>query len=453
VHFGDFELEPAEGVLRRAGTPVKLAPQPYRALTFLVDRAGSLVTRDELANAIWDSRTVVDFEHGLNTCLRQIRIALGEDARRPTLIETVPRLGYRLMAPVLRESAVDRQSGDAWPTRNPTAYALYVRAWNAWDMAVGWNAWAALRLFEEAAALDPEFAEAHAGIALAYLLLSTTGDLRWRVAARRAQQAIKRALSRRCACVEALTAAALYEQHCAYNPQGAEQLYRRAIALRPDNAAAHDGYSVLLGIEGRFAEALDQLEVAQRLDPFSWRLAARRVGILYLARRYDEAIWDARCALELDPNSAWTWRNLGFTYEAKGDFDSAIAAYLKAQKLGAGHLGRAYALAGRTTRAEITLAALEKRYQEAGVAQVEIAMVHTGLGRIDRAIQWLTIASREQAWLGSLQVSAFWDRLRPDPRFARLLRRIGLADLVDSVCGVRPPEETPTASFRHPTTA
>lgn len=437
LRFGDFELEPAEGLLRRDGTPVKLAPQPYRALTFLADRAGSLVTRDELSHVIWGSRTIVDFEHGVNTCLRQIRLALGENARRPTLIETVPRLGYRLTAPVSRESAVDRQSGDVWPTRNPTAYALYIRAWNAWDMAVGWNAWAALRLFEQAAALDPDFAEAHAGVALAYLLLSTTSDLRWRVAARRAQRAIKRALSRRCDCVEALTAAALYEQHCAYNAEGAEQLYRRAIELRPDNAAAHDGYSVLLGIEGRFAEALDQLQVAQQLDPFSWRLAARRVGILYLARRYDEAIWEARRALEHDPNSAWTWRNLGLSYEAKGDFDSAIAAYLKAEKLGTGHLGRAYALAGRTTEAEIMLAALEKRYQQSGVAQMEIAMVHTGLGTIDRALQWLATAFQEQAWLGSLQVSPFWDRLRPDPRFGRLLGKIGLVDLTEGVRGVR----------------
>lgn len=437
LRFGNFELEPVEGLLRRAGTPVKLAPQPYRALTCLVDRAGSLVTREELSHAIWDGRTVVDFEHGLNTCLRQIRLALGEDAREPTLIETVPRLGYRLKAPVSRESALDKHSGEVWPTRNPAAYALYMRAWNAWDMAVGWNGWAALRLFEQAAALDPDFAEAHAGIAVAYLLLSTTGDVRWRVAARRAQQAVKRALSQNCACVEALTAAALYKQHCEYNVEGAEQLYRRAIELRPDNAAAHDSYSVLLGIEGRFAEALDQLQVAQRLDPLSWRLAARRVGILYLARRYDDAIGEGRRALEHDPNSAWTWRNLGFSYEAKGDFDSAIAAYLKAERLGAGHLGRAYALAGRTTEAEIVLAALEKRYQQRGVGQAEIAMVHTGLGRIDRAIQWLTTAFQERAWLGSLQVAAFWDQLRPDPRFARLLRQIGLGDLSEGVRGVR----------------
>ncbi len=435
LRFGEFELEPANGLLRRAGIPVKLSPQPYRALTCLVDRAGSLVTREELSRAIWDSRTVVDFEHGLNTCLRQIRRALGEDARDPRLIETVPRLGYRLKIPVSRESALDKHCGEVWPTRNPAALALYVRAWNAWDMAVGWNAWAALKLFEQAVALDPDFSEAQAAVAAAYLLLSATGDVRPRVAVERARQAVKRALSASPACVEALTASAWYKEHCEYDFDGAEQLYRRVIEFRFNNSAVHDFYSMLLGIQGRFAEALDELRVAQRLDPFSWRLAGRQAGILYLARQYDEAICHAQWTLERDPNSAWTCQYLGLSYEATGDFDGAIAAYLKAGKLGAGHLGRAYALAGHTDEAEIVLAALERRYEENGVAQAEIAMVHTGLGRLDCAIQWLTTAFREQAWLGALQVAAFWDRLRPDPRFGRLLRQIGLADLGDRTVG------------------
>ena len=68
---------------------------------------------------------------------------------------------------------------------------------------------------------------------------------------------------------------------------------------------------MLLGIQGRFAEALDELQVAQRLDPFSWRLAGRQAGILYLAREYDEAICHAQSTLEHDPNGAWTWQYLG----------------------------------------------------------------------------------------------------------------------------------------------
>ena len=89
-------------------------------------------------------------------------------------------------------------------------------------------------------------------------------------------------------------------------------------------------------------------------------------------------------------------------------------------------------MTGRIHEAEIVLAGLEKRYQLGGVAQVEIAMVHTGLGNIDRAIRWLTTAFRERAWLGDLQVASFWDRLRPDPCFERLPRRTGLGGL-DSV--------------------
>ena len=229
LRFGEFDLEPANGLLRRAAAPVKLAPQPYRALTCLVDHAGSLVTREELSRAIWDGRTVVDFEHGLNTCLRQIRLALGEDARNPRLIETVPRLGYRLKIPVSRESAWTSNIGEVWPTRNPAAYALYVRAWNAWDMAVGWNAWAALRLFEQAAALDPDFSEARAGVAMAYLLLSATGDVRPSVAAKRARQAV-RLRSRRVLVVSRRSRLRRgSKEHCEYDFDGAEPVYRRAI--------------------------------------------------------------------------------------------------------------------------------------------------------------------------------------------------------------------------------
>jgi DNA-binding winged helix-turn-helix (wHTH) protein/tetratricopeptide (TPR) repeat protein len=435
MRFDDFEVDPAEGVLRRGGAVIKIPPQPYKALTFLIDRAGALVTRDELSHAIWGRRTVVDFEHGLNTCLRQIRVALGEDARQPRLIETVPRRGYRFKARVSRQQPANERPTEACCARNPATYVLCARAWSAWDMAVGWNAWAALRLFEQAAALDPDFAQAHAGVAAAYLLLSVTGDVGSRVAAGHAQRAVARALSLSDVCVEAHTAAAMYKWHCQYDWEGAEQSCVRAVELDSDNAAAREFYGLLLAIEGRFTEASEQLDMAQRLDPFAWRVLAKRVWLLYGARQYDEALCTARMALERDPNSAVSWRNLGFSLEANGDLDGAIAAYLKAEKLGAGHLGRAYALAGRTVEAEIMLAALEKRYQEVGVAQVDIAMVHTGLGEIDRAIDWLRIAFQDHAWLGTLKLAAFWDRLRPSPRFSQLLRDVGLADLGEGEYG------------------
>ena len=100
LRFAGFEIDLANESLRNGGVVVKLPPQPFKVLTMLASRPGQLVTREELCRAIWGDQTVVDFEHGLNTCMRQIRTALGEQAGSPQFIETVPRLGYRFVAPV-----------------------------------------------------------------------------------------------------------------------------------------------------------------------------------------------------------------------------------------------------------------------------------------------------------------------------------------------------------------
>jgi TolB-like protein/DNA-binding winged helix-turn-helix (wHTH) protein/Tfp pilus assembly protein PilF len=104
IRFGDFELEPRSGELRKAGLPVKLQPQPLRVLVLLASNAGKLVTREEIQHAIWEGVTFVDFEHGLNFCIKQIRAALGDNAQAPRFIETLPRRGYRFIATVEQNS-------------------------------------------------------------------------------------------------------------------------------------------------------------------------------------------------------------------------------------------------------------------------------------------------------------------------------------------------------------
>jgi len=96
----EFELDAATGELRKAGTLVKLQPQPFRVLLLLVERAGQLVTRDEIQRCLWTDSTFVDFEHGINFSINQIREALEDDAEKPRYVETLPRLGYRFVAQV-----------------------------------------------------------------------------------------------------------------------------------------------------------------------------------------------------------------------------------------------------------------------------------------------------------------------------------------------------------------
>jgi DNA-binding winged helix-turn-helix (wHTH) protein/TolB-like protein len=100
VRFGLYQFDPATGELLREGTPIRLQPQPARVLALLVERPGEVVSRDDLRQHIWGNETFVDFERGLNFCIAQIRSALGDSADSPRYVETVPKRGYRFIAPV-----------------------------------------------------------------------------------------------------------------------------------------------------------------------------------------------------------------------------------------------------------------------------------------------------------------------------------------------------------------
>jgi DNA-binding winged helix-turn-helix (wHTH) protein len=106
LKFGVFELNLDTEELRKFGTVIKLRPQPFRLLALLASCSGQLVTREEIKEQLWGEETYVDFEHGMNKCVKQIRTALGDDANKPVYIETVPRHGYRLLAPVVAKTVL-----------------------------------------------------------------------------------------------------------------------------------------------------------------------------------------------------------------------------------------------------------------------------------------------------------------------------------------------------------
>src|SRR2546429_412815 len=105
LRFGVFDVDPESGELRKAGVDINLPPQPAKVLVLLATRAGQLITREELRQQIWGKETFVDFEHGLNSCIKQIRAALDDHPESPRYIETRPRRGYRFIAPVQEVSA------------------------------------------------------------------------------------------------------------------------------------------------------------------------------------------------------------------------------------------------------------------------------------------------------------------------------------------------------------
>ena len=120
IRFGCFELDAQSGELRRNGKKIKLQEQPFQVLTILLERPGEVLTREELTKRLWPDETYVDFERGLNKAVTRLRDALGDSAENPRYIETLPRRGYRFIAPIA-SSAVAVASGPPVARITPVA--------------------------------------------------------------------------------------------------------------------------------------------------------------------------------------------------------------------------------------------------------------------------------------------------------------------------------------------
>lgn len=418
----------------------------------LVERAGTLVTRAALRDAVWGTETVVDFEHGLNTSIRQIRHALGDDAEVPRFVETVPRLGYRFIAPVTsipeRGSRPVRSRAAAaagaivavtvglviaqvLPGLTPQSEAiaaearqLYLRGQFALEDATPGGARTALAFFEKALALDDRYAAAHAGVAEAYLVRPTsTHGVPPHVSISRAQLAIKRALALDEFLPEAHLAAAKLHLTL-FDWQAAGRDYQRAIAVAPKLSIARQRYANWLSLQGRFEDAIKEARLGESLDPLSLRARTAVANVLRHGRRFDEGIRQAQRALELNPNFGRAHAILGHCYLALGRLDAAIEEFERSGN-NSGNLGHAYALAGRTTEARRILQTVEELYVTTNADAAEIARVYVGLEEFDRAFEWLTRAVEDGSGQ-TLRVAVVWDPLRSDPRFAELLRKAGL---------------------------
>lgn len=138
VRFGVFELDPRAGELRKAGVRVSLQEQPFTVLECLLQRPGELITREELRQRLWPADTFVDFEHGVNAAVKRLRETLGDSAETPRFVETLPRRGYRFIAPVERDQApvVDAHSSPAAHAGDHSVVAEPAARPNRWPARV-----------------------------------------------------------------------------------------------------------------------------------------------------------------------------------------------------------------------------------------------------------------------------------------------------------------------------
>jgi len=313
------------------------------------------------------------------------------------------------------------------------AFDLYLQGRFHWNLRTEAGLRQAIVLFERAIEKDRTFALAYCGIADAW---SQIGWLEFSApteAFPKAREAAEKALAIDDHLAEAHASLGfvrfLYEREWG----AAQKEFQRAIALNPGYPIGHQFYADYLKALGRFDEALAEMRIALELDPFSMAVNTGLGHVLYLSRDFDAAIDQYARALKIDPTFGPAHLWFGRPYLQKGMYDRAIAEIQQAVDSSGGStislavLAHALASAGRESEARKILDDLLERSRTRYLPSYWIALVFTGLGDIGQAMTWLERAYEERSsWLVWIQVEPRFDRLRSDPRFASLVRRMRL---------------------------
>jgi tetratricopeptide (TPR) repeat protein len=280
--------------------------------------------------------------------------------------------------------------------------------------------------------LDPNYAQAYAGLADAYQFLAGFDPRARKENYDRAKSVYKKALELDPTLPEAHASAGLVAMNYDWDWPLAEQELRRAIALDPNEALFYDWYAEYLMAVGRVSESIDNIERARQLDPFSIIINSDLGKLLYFARLYNEAEAQLKETLRMDPDFWQAHRYLGGVYTMRQRFDEAIAEFKMAEANGARDSGLtvyAYGMAGRKTEAKQTLEAIKKLAARRGdLDKLPLALAYIGLGEKDQAITCLEQDYENRADdMTSLKSNPEYDSLRLERRFVDLVRRVHLA--------------------------
>lgn len=316
-------------------------------------------------------------------------------------------------------------------TDNPQAYEFFLKG--NYSSGTEERLKKSVEFFQRAIKLDPSYALAYAGLANSYMQLGGgRGFLAPRETFPKAEAALMKALE-----IDETLAAGhgllgTYKLNYEWDWPGAEREFKRALELDPNNGEVHERYASYLLTRERFDEAIAERKLAQKFDPINPAVIANVGYTFFLARRYDEAIEHFRQALELNPKYNWGHVWIAEAYIQKGMYEEAITEVNKALSLEGNTraiaiLGYAYALAGRHDEARKVLSQLEELSKRKYVPPFFIATIYMGLGEKDQVFDWLEKAYQERhAHLINLKVQPIYDPIRSDPRFANLLRRVGI---------------------------
>ncbi|MCB1036544.1 MAG: winged helix-turn-helix domain-containing protein [Acidobacteria bacterium] len=459
--FGAFELTTQPLQLLCEGQPLELAPQPARLLELLVSRAGELVSREEIRQALWGDDTHVDFERGINFSIRKIRSTLGDDPALPRFIETIPRHGYRFVASVadgVSESgeAPEPRAVPLQSQRRPRVALVVALALSAVIAGLWWNRTPSSTeggrpdvSGDEASSLPPELAEAYR---VGRRLLESEEQVDWQ----EAQEAFDKVIQGQADFAPAYagkavaahylqdvpTAASSSQAALELDPDQADALMVAAkvaldssldlalpkahlehlLSLDPNSASALELLYVIRVAEGLTGEAVEVSRRLLDLDPVSWRGRWALGWCLFQDRRYEESIEQVQSAKKLFPK------------RPANPFQLLIHAYLRVgRQEEALQEANEFVLLEEPKAAPFTSLEQWWRWSLARVPPLrdppsqqrsQWAILHLGLGETEEALALLRDACEKRStWdLLLLPVDPRFDPLRIHPEFQEILR-------------------------------
>jgi len=320
-----------------------------------------------------------------------------------------------------------RQTDDA------EAYRLYLKGRHHWNRWTEDGFYKAIEYFQQAVEKDPAYALAYTGIADSYVLLGWNSYLPPKDAFPKARVAAMAALRLDPELGEAHSPQAAVLWLYDWQWPEAQMEFKRSLALNPAHPTASHWYAECLMTMGRHSEAIARMKSSQDLDPLSLIISVAIGWAFYMAGQYEAAIEQLHRTVEMDPNYPVTYWILGLTLRKMGRHELAIAEGEKGVKLSGGSalmravLAQTLATADRRKDALQILDDLTTLSKEKYVSPYFFAGIHVGLGEDDRAIEYLEKSYEEHShWLIYLHIDPSMDRMRSNPRFQDLLRRIGL---------------------------
>ncbi|MEW6209126.1 MAG: protein kinase [Acidobacteriota bacterium] len=441
-----LEMGMADTLIARLGNIREIIVRPTSAVRrySALDQDALAAGREQRVDAVLDGSIHKSGER-VRVTVRLVRVADGQqlwadrfDEKWTDIFTVQDSISTKVAAVLaLRLSGKDRDSLTKRYTDNTEAYQAYLRGRYHASKFTKEGFDKGIEQINRAIAIDPNYALAYEALAYYYFAASE-----WTMSAREAMPKARDAARKAIQLDGTLAGGHVWLGAVSWwydwNWSDAEREYQRAIELNPNDATAHEFYGFYLMTLGRFEQAVAESKRAQELDPLSLEANTFLGQTLYFAGRYEEAVRQLRKTIDLDPNYWFAYLALSRVYEETKQLDEMMATIQKArQKESAADsqlmaaLGRGYALMGRRREAWMTVEELKKRSKRGlpDVGAYYIAMIYAALGEKDQAFEWLERGYQERTFFMTwLNVDPQIAPLRSDPRFADLVRRVGLPD-------------------------